>query len=301
MFSCSQECTDYITSRIILGILFEPLSWPKPGNVGPLKYYHDLTLEDFIEASIILYPKLRTLISNEAMNRNYRLCYWMKELVSAISNSLNKNVILGTLILLTPIAIGLSKHCDEFCKSEVVSVEKIISWSNESLERSYLENASDFLKSIAISKASIPSYKGPFPSVNEETHIFLRDFINICSKWDMICYELNSGFKLTIYIAKRINDLVESGLRLTKAIAKVYLEVLAETIDTHIVRRHSITQAIRTKLLVRLITESQRNDLLESLDEELRQRRINPGTIADLMAIATVLYLLSRPKTPIIS
>lgn len=296
MLSCNQKCVDYIASRIILGIIFEPLSWPKPGNVGPLKHYQDLSLEDFIEASIILYPKLRSLIFNESLNKNYRLCYWVKELVSIISNTLNKNVILGILMLLTPIAIGLSKHYNEFCETEVVSIEKLISWSKESLERSYSENANDFLNAIAISKASIPNYKGPFPSVNEKTFITLRNFIDICSKWDMICYELNSGYKLTTRIARRINELIENGLRITEAIAKTYLETLTEAIDTHIVRRHGITQAIRTKLLVKLIIESQENKLLEILDEELRQRRINPGTIADLIAIATILHLLSRPK-----
>ena len=299
MLSCSQICIDYIASRIILGIILEPLSWPKPGNVGPSKYYPDLKLEDFIASALILYPRLRTLILTSSLNKNHNFCYWLKNLVSLVSSVLNKNVILGTLILVIPIAMGVGRHCNEFCRDMRASINKLRSWSQESLVLSFSENANDFLEAIAISKASIPNYEGSAPSISKRQVITVEELIHACSKWDVVCYELSKGFELTTSLAEKIAKLVRRGLSLTRAIAQTYLEALTEIIDTHIVRRHSIVQALRTQLLALLVNKEHESNLLNVLDKELRRRRINPGTLADLIATATVLYLLSESENDI--
>jgi triphosphoribosyl-dephospho-CoA synthase len=254
----------------------EELAAPKPGNVGIHAAGHRMTIDDFLRSADVAAPNL----SDPAASLGQRIL----GAVSATRAAVGQNTNLGIILLCAPLAKA-AQEADGDLRAALVRV----------LEQSGLADAEAVFRAITLAS---PGGLGEAPrhDVRAPATVPLGVAMAEAADQDRIARQWVSGFA----------DVFGPGMvAYTEGLARwpdpqwaalaVYLRFLAAFPDSHILRKHGVEEAERTRreavpIEQRLRAVTEPSTMLAELlawDAVLKQRGVNPGTSADLV-VATI-------------
>ncbi|NJE13416.1 triphosphoribosyl-dephospho-CoA synthase [Thermococcus sp. LS2] len=288
-----------IIKAFTLGPLLEA-AIPKPGNVNRFRDFEDLTLYHFLFGNVavvdILYEATEV---GKLIRRGY---YQLSEanigelIKRAVQNAKavqDANPNFGIIALEIPLVIALviSRHI--YDAGEV---------AKRLIEHSTVRDTMEFYKAIRIAnpKGIKSGVKYDVYDENVFDELF-KDRINLkrlaeisCERELIFCEWINS-YELSYKTFLRLKELTEE-FNLEEAVLKAFIELLASTPDTLIIRKAGKAEA---ELVMRTAKEVLDGNLsINELDKFLREKGDlrNPGSLADIMAIALSLLILDGYK-----
>ena len=285
--------------RIIKAFTLGPLleaAIPKPGNVNRYRDFEDLTLYHFLFGNVavidILYEA--TEVGKLIRKGDYQLSEanigeMIKRAVQNAKAVQDANPNFGIIALEIPLVIALSISEDIYDAKEVA--KRLIAHST-------VRDTMEFYKAIRI--ANPKGIKGGVKYDVYEENVFdelFKDRINLkrlaeisCDRELIFCEWLN-GYELSYKTFLRLKELTEE-LNLEEAVLIAFLELLASTPDTLIIRKAGRAEAELVMKTARKVLDGSIG--VDEFDSFLREKGDlrNPGSLADIMAIALSLLVL---------
>ena len=257
----------------------------KPGNVSRQADGHGMTANDFLLSADLVAP----IMCDTRLSIGQRIL----ESVKITRTQIGMNTNLGMILLFAPL---------------IISVENIIDRSVAAMQNKLrlvltsVDKTDSSLIFQAISKAN-PGGLGQSSKFDVHTHpdCTLLDAMAVASERDTIARQYTSGF----------NDIFTTGLTVIKdytarwnsvewASVACYLTFLSTIPDSHITRKYGTGIAEQVLKQATVITErfiknnrpENAVDALLEFDRDMKGRRINPGTSADMTAASILAYKL---------
>lgn len=313
MVSTELERARDIASCLELAILLES-SAHKPGNVSVVTNFEDTRYEHFLASAVAARPSFElaaergiALSKGEISPSQVGVGEIIKDGVQRINKwQLGGNTLLGTVILLSPIAVaaGMSRH--EEGRFIIPDLRRNL---KDIVESTTSEDAINLYEAIRIAK---PSGLGKVSDLDVNSldstrrildeGITLHQIFKIASTYDTICSEWVNNYPVTFDLAyPYLVEQTRKSKDTSQAVIQTFLKVLAEHPDTFIARKTSWERAKEVSTKANHILElggletPLGQEGLEKFDRELRLEGnlLNPGTTADLIAAALALCILS--------
>lgn len=290
-----------------LALILEASAYPKPGNVHRTSDREGLRYEAFLATGVFALKYFE-----RGIKRGYRgpgevivgdLIYGLVR--DVIDRTKSSNTCLGSSLLLTLMSVSLGRCV----RSESLELQALSTISREVIESTSVWDTIYYYRAIRKAK---PSYikreddTGEYVNVWDPTYRKrlleknhrLIDVLRYSSKFDIVAKEAISGFSQGILYEKFLRERLEAHGVINRAIVETYLYILSLTRDTVVLLKHGLQTAREVSekagsVLSRLLGVSQdwMNPVL-SLDAEFRERNINPGAVADIVAETIALYLV---------
>lgn len=303
----------HIASCLELAILLES-SAHKPGNVSVVTNFETTRYEHFLASAVAATPSFEfaarrgIAVSNGEIRENdVRIGEIMRDCVTNIHTwQHGGNTLLGTVILLSPIAIAAGMTGSEEDVSDHAELRKNLKLIVESTTP---EDAVELYEAIRIANPSGLGRVSDLDVLSLDSDRKIRDqgislyqIFKIASGYDRICSEWVNNYMITFdFSYPYLSEQIKKTNDVFAAIIHTFLKVLAEYPDTFIARKTSHERAKEVSLkaaqilsLGGLETQIGRQSL-NKFDEELRRQSnlLNPGTTADMIAAALALCVLS--------
>jgi triphosphoribosyl-dephospho-CoA synthase len=307
------EKAKHVSRCLELAMLLE-VSANKPGNVTFATGFEGTRVEHFLASAVAA-----SVWFEDAASRGIRVSekklgvgdVKMGEIIRDCTVDINAwqkggNTLLGTVILLVPVAVaaGMTQDAGNF-GFDLARLRENLRLAVESTtaeDAVHLYEAIDIAKPGGLNEASDLDVND---SASKERllreNISLFEVFKIASSYDDICSEWVHNYPITFDLGY---PYLKAQLKLGDlniAVVHTFLKILSEHPDTFIARkagsekaRKISSDAKRTLDLGGLETSEGRRSILE-LDKQLRasRNRLNPGTTADLTAAALALCTLS--------
>ena len=285
--------------RIIKAFTLGPLleaAIPKPGNVNRYHDFDDLSFYNFLFAETWTVDILHeaTKVGDLLRRGTYRLNEaGIGELIKrAVQNSRevqDANPNFGVTVLSIPLVIGLAMGRNMLEGRE---------WAARLISESTARDTMELYMAIRLANPKgIPSgVKYDVYSDDSFREVF-RDNVNLkrlaeisCDRELVFCEWVN-GYELSYKTFARLYSLVKEN-PLEDAVGKAFLELLATVPDTLIVRKAGMDEARLVMRKARSVLNGEMS--AEELDAFMREEGDlrNPGSLADVMAVALSLLLL---------
>ncbi|WP_457741432.1 triphosphoribosyl-dephospho-CoA synthase [Thermococcus sp.] len=272
---------------------------PKPGNVSRKRDFKDLSLYNFL----VSYPAL-TGIYHEATRRaeliksgllkpsEADIGELIRRSVEATKRVQDANPDFGVIVLSIPLLMGLAM---------TRKIEEGREKAKLLIEESTVRDTMELYR--AIRKANpkgIPSgVKYDVYSENSFEELF-RDRINllqiaeISSERELVFREWVNGYRLTYETFEKLTEKIPGPLEET--VVSVFIELLAKTIDTLIMRKAGREEAELVREKAKDVMEGRMS--LEEFDGFMSEKDDlrNPGSLADVMAVSLSLLFLTGAK-----
>ena len=298
----------YVSQCLELAILLEA-SAHKPGNVSIVTDFERTRYEHFLTSAVAASSSFESAakrgLNSSENKQSFELGRSIKECVKDIAAwQHGGNTLLGTVILLSPMAIAAGMTLAE--KSfEVTSFRrnlKVVVESTTPEDAVNLYSAIEIANPGGLGKAPDLDVKDPASKQRIlDRKISLYEVFKIAEKYDTICSEWTSTYQVTFDIAYPfLAQRLKKDTSPSKAVVQSFLEVFARVPDTFIARKASIEKAREVSLKAKEIVElggaetpAGRKKLRE-FDHGLRRsgNLLNPGTTADLIAAALAVCVL---------
>jgi triphosphoribosyl-dephospho-CoA synthase len=258
-------------------------SAPKPGNVSPRRPFADLTYEDFLVSAVAIAPAFMR-VGEQHVGETIR------QAIDATACRTTTNTNLGIVLLLAPLAKAAAITTGDDLRETVRRV----------LDETSVDDARQVYAAI---RRARPGGLGRSDTqdVASEPDVTLLDAMRLAADRDGIAREYATGFDATFEVgAPTLTRARADGLSWSDAIVETYLSLLADAIDTHIVRRTGVAAAERVSALAREALEAggvrtnAGRQAIDDMDGAIRDARNsnNPGTTADLTAAAIFVTLI---------
>jgi len=288
-----------VLTSLAIGIAVEALTPNKISTVSYVKSIKDLNIIKFIATAPVLYSTYNSILTERAGGVP-RVGYWIRKGVEGVINNplIGTNTCLGYLILTVPIALAI-RELDE---NSAIDVESLVSRATELvLNYSAKEPASDFYEAI---RTANPSYKGryfggvPDLSSGDVSKHSLLDVLIESSYWDLTAYEVTHYYDITLKAYEHMSNIYSGCKDLLKSVRDAQLYLLRNYLDSEVVKSVGVSEAVFIKNYLSLTNilsdEVVSEGLLSNLDNYLRGRGVNTGTLADVLALATALTLINN-------
>lgn len=301
----------HVSQCLSLAILLEAGAH-KPGNVNIVTSFEKTRFEHFLASAVAAAPSFEfAAIKGDAVAKGKStlaeigLGKIIKDCVASIDAwQRGGNTLLGTIILLSPIAVaaGMAPVETYFDHHRLRKALKNI------VESTNPADAVDLYKAIQIAN---PSGLGGVPEldVNDpqsqdrivKEKISLFQVFKIAEKHDTICSEWVNNYPVTFEIAyPSLAEKLENGTEMNEAIIHTFLEVLANVPDTFIARKVGLESSRKVSANAQKILDlggmktTRGTICLRKFDKQLRRSNnlLNPGTTADIMGAALSLCIL---------
>lgn len=308
------EAAEQIAASLQLAILLE-INAPKPGNVHPNANFHKTNCEQFLASAVAAAPSFKTaamqgikLAENKINPSRAGIGRIIKDAIERIKAwQHGGNTLLGTVILLAPIAVAAGKTLKEsnntlYLQKLRKNIKTIITATTPEDAVAVYE-AIDAAKPGGLNKA--PKFDATKSSSKQEllkTHTTLLDVFKISARYDSIANEFANNYPIVFDMGLPwLKKELETKNNINNAVVHTFLKILAETPDTLITRKVGPKKAKKISLQARQIlqlgglnTKKGRNALAR-FDKELRDsdNKLNPGTTADLITATLALHILS--------
>jgi triphosphoribosyl-dephospho-CoA synthase len=303
----------HISKCLELAILFE-VSADKPGNVNLVVGFEGTRYEHFLASAVAaassfeLAAERGAAVSSGKMSVNdIGLGRIIKDCVADINSwQHGGNTLLGTIILLSPIAVaaGMTPTNEEL----VFEIPKLRENLNRVVESTTPEDAINVYEAIKIANPSGLG-KAPELDINDPSsanrivkeNVTLYQVFKIASDYDRVCSEWINNYPITFDFAYPwLIKQIETNKDLNVAITHTFLKVLAEYPDTFIARKVGTEKAREVSFMADEVLKrgglktSQGRERLHEFDLTLRKSSnlLNPGTTADIIAAALALNIL---------
>lgn len=306
------EKAEHISKCLQLAILLES-SANKPGNVNRANGFEHTRYEHFLASSVAVVSSFQlaaekgiAIVQGEIAIPNVQIGYIIKDCVASINAwQHGGNTLLGTAILLSPIAVAAGMTSIDGTVFDVKPLRRNI---HAIVEATTPEDAVEVYEAIRLAK---PGGLGSSSQLdvndpNSTTRI-LKDRISlyqafkIASDYDSICSEWVNNYPITFdlaypYSMKQLNGNAD----LNTAVVNTFLKVLAEHPDTLIARKTDAATAQEISLMARNILNAGGIETtlgkkeIEKFNTKLRKadNLLNPGTTADIISAALALCVL---------
>ncbi|WP_406657955.1 triphosphoribosyl-dephospho-CoA synthase [Methanolobus sp. ZRKC2] len=298
----------YIARCAQLAMCLEVSSSPKPGNVDRHDDYEDTRYEHFLASAISMYP-----VIEEATNGSDSVGKLIKNaVIESVNWQKGGNTHFGAIILLIPLSMAAGKILKE---KDTFSLSEITECANRIVKNTDTSDAIDFyscfeaagVKVNPVEEFSLQNEK----AINElnEKKVSLYDLMEIAKDYDLIANEWTSGFMRCTACAETIISGMDNRLLpgyldadINDLIVFTFLKILSENEDTFITTKFDSETALsvssHAKFLIQKIynNESKFIDiepLIEEMDRELLERKINPGSTADIVIAGIFIALLA--------
>jgi len=288
-----------IIKAFTLGPLLEAVT-PKPGNVNRFRDFEDLTLYHFLFGNVavvdILYEATevgRLIRRGDSQLSEANIGEMIKRAVQNAKAVQDANPNFGIIALEIPLVIALviSRH--------IYDAREI---AKRLIEHSTVRDTMEFYKAIRIANPkgvkSGVKYDVYDENVFDELfkdRINLKRLAEISCERELIFCEWINGYELSYKTFLRLKELTEE-FSLEEAVVRVFIELLASTPETLIIRKAGKAEA---ELVMRKAREVLDGNLsIDEFDSFLREKGDlrNPGSLADIMAIALSLLILDGYK-----
>ncbi len=215
------------------------------------------------------------------------------------------NVILGHILILAPLSSAAS-ICIKLKKRKFIDFESIL---NKIIEDTTVNDTLHLYEAIKLSNpgglGQIDKYDINDPSAYDE---IIRDKINLkeifkkSQEYDLISREYATGFEIVLKEGlPYFLDSFKEQRNINKTIVNTYLKLLANHLDTLIIRKEGKPEAVKvSEMALKIISQggiSTKKGLKLTLefDKNLQKQngKLNPGTTADLLTGVIFCALLS--------
>lgn len=264
-----------------LAMLLELSSSPKPGNVDRCHDFSEIGFHHFIVSAVSAYPVFRKAASGcESVGA------LLLEGVRAWQDwNISSNTHFGSLVLMIPIAIAISKPGD--LRVELAAV----------LRKTTIQDAIDFCRAFDLAGArvaDVDEFSLKDPDVEERLRgsgKTLLDLMILSKGHDLVAREWATGYERSFRISERLAELIgKHGPNY--GIARTYLEALAGEPDSLVRAKFGREKARAVSLRAGATLEDASLDAARRLDSEFIAEDINPGSTADLIAASLFVSLL---------
>ncbi len=297
-----------ICNILVSGIFEEPITYLKPGNVCRISDTH-ITLRTFIRGCI---PTCT--IVEECIYDSYRgyikYGYYISKCLKESYKISGENTCLGTCIMLIPIAVSIG-----YLKSieDEITLEKILQKATELLKRySTCQDTIILYEALRKIKLSYVEKINPIPSLPDihdryyiekivREDITLWKLFKYCSHIDNCVRQTVTCYEDILELLKFFKNILRRYENIDNAILITYIYSLARFGDTLILRKDGYEKyrEIR-KIAMRLYYKIENEGLdkcytdILKFHEYLKERRLNPGSTADYIAVMLSLYNLEN-------
>jgi len=301
----------HVSKCLELAILLEA-SATKPGNVNRTNDFERTHYEHFLASAVALSLSFEVAAKRGIAVSKEELDVDGIELGQIIKNCAvdvnawqhGGNTLLGTVILLSPIAVAAGMTSDE---EETFDIEGLKENLKLVVESTTPEDSVNVYEAI---KTANPGGLGKASNldVNDSNsidkirndRISLYQIFKLASGYDLVCSEWVNNYPITFDLAyPSLMGRLKENKTLDTAIVLTFLGVLAGHPDTLIARKTNGEEAIRISLMAKEVLElgvenSSGKRRLSEFDEELRRSSnlLNPGTTADIISAALSLCVL---------
>ncbi|WP_368278073.1 triphosphoribosyl-dephospho-CoA synthase [Halovenus carboxidivorans] len=268
-----------IADNAQLALLLEVSSTPKPGNVDREHEYADLRFEHFVTGAVGAREGLERAAEGGPVGAAF------ERAIAGMSRQSGGNTQFGAILLLTPLVVAAARTRAE-TGARTVTPEA----AGEVVSETTVDDAVGFYRAFEHVSVAVdePPEELAAPDVRRgaaaepalrEAGLTLEDVMADSAEIDGLAAEFVGGFERTFETARRIRD--RDG-PVTDRAARVFLELLAEEIDTFVVTQHDRETAREVKRRAAAALDGEETP--EDLAAEFVDRGINPGTTADLIA-----------------
>ncbi|AIU69582.1 apo-citrate lyase phosphoribosyl-dephospho-CoA transferase [Thermococcus eurythermalis] len=284
-----------IVRAFTLGPLLEA-AIPKPGNVSRFRDFEDLTFYHFLFAETavtgVYYEAVKTaeLLRKGILEpREAGLGELIKRAVKASREAQDANPNFGIIALSIPLIMGMAigkNMLDARKKARLL------------IEESTVRDTMEFYRAIRIANPKgIPSGVKYDVYSDDSFRELFQDGINLarlaemsCEREMIFCEWLNE-YELSYSTFGRLYELI-GELPLEDAVIRAFVEMLANNLDTLIVRKAGVEEAKLVQENARKVLDGELS--LEEFDEFMREKGDlrNPGSLADIMAVSLSLLVL---------
>ncbi len=306
------DTTEYVSECLQLAILLEVSAYPKPGNIHRTADFKETRYEHFLASAVALKPSLRDAAQRGVLSSQGDISVSELGIGEVIKDAVEQvkawqgggNTLIGTIILLTPIAAaaGIALTEERFSISRLRKNVKLV------VESTTPNDAINVFDAISIAE---PGGLGKTPRFDVtdsaskqkilEDNVSLFDVFRISSSWDSVSSEWVNNYSITfdlgypyfVSILGRVNDV-------NIATVHTFLKILSEVPDTLIARKldssraKEISAQAKQVLEAGALTTQKGREKLIQFDKKLRdaEHRLNPGTTADLTAAVLAIAIL---------
>jgi triphosphoribosyl-dephospho-CoA synthase len=311
-----KQFAEEISNAAQLALLLEVSGYPKPGNVHRLRDFEDTRFEHFLASAIatgdtiqkaaergIQAGRGKIQVSEIGVGRYIAKC--VQE-----SNKWHRggNTWLGAIMLIIPLAIsaGLSGTRQGALKLKPfrLTVKKVIEATTSS-DTVHLYNAIRYSRAGGLGKIDrslAPDISNPNCLAEIKAKgLKLSEVMRICSKWDTICREWITGFKLTFEVGyPSLMTIYKKTGDINIATAHTFLTILSTIPDSLVARKSGIkiAEEITTDAKVALekggLLTMEGKRAVKQMDLKMGKygNKRNPGTTADLTASSIMVAVM---------
>jgi triphosphoribosyl-dephospho-CoA synthase len=255
-----------------LALLLEVAGTPKPGNVDRHREYPDLRFEHFLAGAVGAREGFELAVDGERLGVAFR------EAVEGMSDQRGGNTQFGAVLLTTPLVVAAGRGSLTPEGAGAVVSETTVA------------DAADFYRAFeAVDVAVEEPPEGMEPldvrrgsdavPVLEERGLTLADVMERSTERDGVAREWVGGFERSFAAA---DALANGEGPVTGRAADVFLDLLAEEVDTFVAIKHDRETAERVTERARAARDGDIDP--EELAEAFVAEGINPGTTADIVA-----------------
>ena len=264
-----------------LALLLEVAGTPKPGNVDRHREYADLRFEHFLAGAVGARTGLEMAAEGHPLGAAFLRA------VGGMSEQTGGNTQFGAILLEVPLAAAAGADDDGPTPAG----------ASAAVEATTVADAADFYRAFDVVDVAVddpPEGLEPLDvrrgsdavPVIEERELTLADVMERSAPVDGVAREWVEGFERTFDAAAAIEA---ADGPVTDRAAAVFLDLLANEVDTFVAKRHGRETAERVRERAAAVRDGA--DDPEALAEAFVTEGINPGTTADIVAGALFVAL----------
>jgi len=302
-----------VSECLQLAVLLEVSSYPKPGNVHRTADFQETRYEHFLASAVAVAPHFKLAAERGMMISTGKISLDQINIGEIIKNAIEnvdawqhgKNTLLGTVILLSPIAVaaGMTFAEDSFSIAKLREKMRVVVESTTPADAVAVYDAIEVAKPGGLGKApklDVTDSASRQKILKDQVTLF--DVFKIASEYDSITYEWVNNYPITFDLGHPyFTQQLEKTKDVNTATVHTFLKILAEIPDTLIARKAGLAKAkdisAQAKQVLEMggLTTQSGKDRLWKLDEKLRDptHQLNPGTTADIIAAVLAVNILS--------
>ena len=303
-----EKLLEAVSIALASGLAIEA-SVHKPGNVSPLKPAKNMYYHGFILASIGISHSIKNLLieversgKSDCVDLGYilRRLYEGGEALHGMGN-----LHLGFVFLISPLVGALPSYINTYFAEpryllgarELYSVllDRAYEYLLTCGKGSRLIHVWSVLRKIIDPDSYLHRGSTPDIYVSDDAMKSFWDLVYYGKETDLILRELYSNYQISRKYSREIVFCEDKDLY--TRIHDVFLEISSNYLDTHIARRNSVADAYLLRENMRLCAGKEgsfRDECLDLFDKAYRERGINPGSIADIVAFMISLRYIVR-------
>jgi len=306
------DVAEYVSECLQLAVLLEVSAFPKPGNVHRAADFQETRYEHFLASAVALAPNFRNVAQKGVLIAQGKINLDELEIGKMIKDAVEQvkawqsggNTLLGTIILLTPIAVaaGITLAEGLFSVSRLRKNIRLVTESTTPMDAANVYDAISLVNPGGLGKA--PKLDVADPASKQKIlkdNVTLFDVLKISSPWDSVSSEWVNNYSITFDLGyPYFANMLEKTNDVNIATVHTFLKILSEVPDTLVAKKLGSARAkeisIQAKKVLKagaLTTQEGREKLLQ-FDNKLRdpKHRLNPGTTADLTAAVLAVAVL---------